>query len=1037
MTDPTAQDQREVVCRLLHRDLIGPVNGPDETLVGQRPDVRYTTGMIFARESGADSTDDGTEEIAGTAGDADEVEDSPLAGMLQRNPASAGMTFSVSLDATLEVRVRAGTYEMTGGGGDAPDAYTRSAHEEIIDLPNLALASQAPTTILNGRAELWIRDRIHDDRRIVTATVVNALLAAEDERKSDRWKKALFQLEMEATCRTGSFREPPAVDVAVDEEERELRLRYRSKIAWAVGHCTSVRWDSHTEDPPKSIAIDFMPTVDVPQFRAGRRAGARYDESVLSIVRLAENDPATLRSDFDAFIDDFERWIEECRQIIIAKHHRDAFKRTLVRLDEQLARLRVGVSFICKGDEEIRTAFRMANEAILSQMEQVSRARNKSFDRSKPEWRPFQLAFQFLVIPGLVSNEGLHGREIVDLVWFPTGGGKTEAYLLSSAFIILYRRMKFGEEGAGTAVLTRYTLRLLTTQQFIRSATLVCALERMRSLDEERLGTRPIDIGLWIGGGSTPNKQTDAQHEFDALLDDRRPQNRFMLDACPWCGCSLLPEQKAPEEQYGMRFTDKGRFEFHCLDSGCEFHHRLPVQVVDHFLYEQPPSFLLGTIDKFAMLAWDGRGRAFFGAPAARDSPRFRPPDLVIQDELHLISGPLGTIAAVYESAIDVVLAQRGMSPKIVAATATMRGADTQARRLYARPVRVFPAPGVDADDSWFMEEDRTDGAPNRRYIGILGQAHSPVTNTVHTTAALLNAGHESARTDTFWTTLAYHNSRRELGKTMTLGRDDIPDRIKVALNPQPRPCSNVRELSGNIAGWEIPERLKELMLRRGHAEAVDLLPCTNMISVGVDVGRLNSMIVMGQPKTTAEYIQATSRVGRERDGAGLVLMNFSPTKPRDRSHFESFRRYHDALYRWVEPTSVTPESGPALDRALHAAVILAVRIGRLPDDEDAGNLANMADEDVADVRGRLVERLQSASGATEIAEARVKEIFGWWQHAIEEARSSGRGFRYRSEAQYRGLIRRFGSPQKDESKETLQSMRNVDGEVPTSVEKW
>lgn len=1037
MTSPNAQDQREIVCQLLRRDLIGPVDGPDETLVGQRPDVRYTTGMIFARETQADPTDDGTEEIAGTAGDADEVEDSPLAGMLQRNPASAGMTFAVSVDATLEVRVRAGTYEHAGGGDDRPVSYARSTHEEIVDLPDLELASQAPTTILDGRAELWIRDRIHDDRRIVTATVVNAAVADENENKSDRWKKALFQLELEVICRTGSFREPPAVDVAVDEEEQELRLRYRSKIAWAVGHCTSVRWDSHTQGPPKTIAIDFMPTVDVPQFRTGRRDGARYDASVLSIARLAEHDPADLRSDFDAFIDDFGRWVEECRQITIEDHHRDAFTRTIDRLDEQLARLRVGVSFICEGDDAIRTAFRMANEAILSQMEQVSRARNRSFDRSTPEWRPFQLAFQFLVIPGLVSNEDRHGREIVDLIWFPTGGGKTEAYLLSSAFIILYRRMKFGDEGAGTAVMTRYTLRLLTTQQFTRSATLVCALERMRSLDEARLGETPIEIGLWIGGGSTPNKQTDARHEFDALLDDRRPQNRFMLDACPWCGCSLLPEQKAPEEQYGMRFTDQGRFEFHCLDSDCDFHHRLPVQVVDHFLYEHPPSFLLGTIDKFAMLTWDGRGRAFFGAPAGSGRPGFRPPDLVIQDELHLISGPLGTIAAVYESAIDVVLAQRGMSPKIVAATATMRGADTQARRLYARPVRVFPAPGVDADDSWFMEEDRTDGAPNRRYIGLLGQAHSPVTNTVHSTAALLNAGAESARTDTFWTTLAYHNSRRELGKTMTLGRDDIPDRIKVALALKPRKCSNVRELSGNIAGWEIPARLKELMLQRGHAEAVDLLPCTNMISVGVDVGRLNSMIVMGQPKTTAEYIQATSRVGRERDGAGVVLVNFSPTKPRDRSHFESFRRYHEALYRWVEPTSVTPESGPALDRALHAAVILAVRLGRLPDDEDAKRLANMAEADLADVRDRLVQRLQSASGSTEVAEERVKEIFGWWQAAIADALSAGRGFRYRSEAQYRGLIRRFGSPQRDESRETLQSMRNVDGEVPTSVETW
>jgi endogenous inhibitor of DNA gyrase (YacG/DUF329 family) len=780
--------------------------------------------------------------------------------------------------------------------------------------------------------------------------------------------------------------------------------------------------------------MEFLPKAELRPFSPGVRAGSAFEERVLSPKWLATApEPGVLRKALESFAVDFDRWIDEQTAIPVEPAHRDAFDRILQRLRQQSKRIKHGVSHLC--DERFKErlhAFALANQAMLEQMRVTAIRSGQRFDATRARWRPFQLAFQLLAMPGAIGSEPDDHRDLVDLIWFPTGGGKTEAYLLLSALVIIWRRLVYGDAGCGTAVISRYTLRLLTNQQFERTAALACALEHMRRRNLVP-GKQPVEVGLWIGGGqeSSPNTFKDAKRLADEVLVADRPENRFMLRRCPWCGHELVPSARSEDRKdYGFEATASA-FILRCPGRTCEFNDRLPVQVVDEALYSSPPAVLLGTIDKFARLPWESRSRSFFGFAANDDGFEFRSPDLVIQDELHLISGPLGTIAAIYEAGMDVLASRGGAGPKYIAATATIRGAADQAQRLYGRQVAVFPSPGVDCDDSYFMFMSEAESG-SRLYMGVMGQGHTPVTATVHTMAAMLEAGGVATAHDDYWTLLAYHNSRRELGKTMTLARDDVHKRIHV-ISPGDRSRTEIRvaELSSNIPSYQIPRIIHEAEQRRESGDAIDVLACTSMISVGVDIPRLNAMLVLGQPKTTAEYIQASSRVGRATGAAGIVLLNCVSTKPRDRAHFENFLRYHESIYRWVEPSSVTPNSPEALSRALHASFILAVRLSACPSHDGAGAF----DPSTAPV-SRIIEafrtRLLRIVDQSErlMMSQRLDDVVEWWRAATR----TGSTLHYRAEQQFSGLMQFMNQDMPSPARATLNSMRSVDGEVACKV---
>ena len=494
---------------------------------------------------------------------------------------------------------------------------------------------------------------------------------------------------------------------------------------------------------------------------------------------------------------------------------------------------------------------------------------------------------------------------------------------------MFYRRLADPED-VGVDVLMRYTLRLLTAQQFQRAGALICAMEHLRLTDGD-LGDNRFTIGIWVGSSVTPNDRAEARVVLRRLnRGDSYAENKFVVLRCPWCAAQMGEIKSTGRKQRNAPrvagYVERDRTVVLCCpDQTCEFAGGLPIHVIDEDIYDDPPTLVIGTIDKFAMLAWRPEARALFGI--GTDGRRcVSPPNLVIQDELHLISGPLGSLAGLYEPLIDELCTDRrddrNCRPKIVTSTATIRRSEQQIRGLYGRTRSVlFPPHGLDADDSFFAQYAREPNGklkPGRLYVGVHGPGLGSLqTAQVRTFAALLQAPSSLDREeqDPWWTLAVFFNSLRELGTSLSLLQSDIPDYLKVlrnrlGLRPEDvRRLWNVLELTGRLRNDEIPKAMEELEIpTSGSRRAVDICLASSIVEVGIDIDRLSLMAVVGQPKTTSQYIQVTGRIGRKWwERPGLVATIYSASKPRDRSHFEKFRTYHERLYAQVEPTSVTP----------------------------------------------------------------------------------------------------------------------------------
>jgi hypothetical protein len=420
-------------------------------------------------------------------------------------------------------------------------------------------------------------------------------------------------------------------------------------------------------------------------------------------------------------------------------------------------------------------------------------------------------------------------------------------------------------------------------------------------------------------------------------------------------------------------------------------------------------------------------------------------------------------MVGIYEGTIDALCWQRQgatrVPAKIIASTATICRAREQVHALYARNVFVFPPQGLRAGDSFFAKE--AEETPGRLYVGVFASAlGSHVTAQVRVMSALLQAvkcsDSSTAAIDPYWTLMAYFNSLRELGHAATLIRADIREYLNAIWDRmnirRPAEGSNVPdlrrfinrdlELTSRIQSSNISEVLQNLFNRyddsrdedgRPAHKAVDVCIATNMIQVGLDVPRLGVMTVVGQPKTTSEYIQATSRVGRSESGPGLVVTVYNAAKPRDRSHFEHFRSYHQSIYRWVEPTSVTPYAVPVRERALHAQIITLARywgtqlLRERPKPPPSGNIVQSVREAVL-ARIQVVddeEAVHAREMFNEIVErwARVQpSIYGGFGAPPEET-----PLMFPSGTQPRPL---WG----DRSTATPSSMRNVDAPCDAAV---
>ncbi|MFJ1894692.1 helicase-related protein [Streptomyces sp. NPDC088115] len=1016
---------RDSLVDALRKDLLGPVGGAEEVLTDDAPITMYPVGVLFPRarpdrstgsswtgaaeKSDLESERDGVDTVA--LGVRRDIEEGPgdlgvsLANV--RMPSSIGLTFAVdpTVSAWIRLTTHAAVYLPEDAEGKPVAARrseartTRAQREhwrrsalpiEPVDVDVTRPGLLDPFVLHPGlELRVLVRPRSASDGTVtVTVTVVNSLEVGQFDLRDAH---CFYQPQLTATAKDGRspvFIARPTALGAVDPEQALGRLLHRHMPNFATGHGCAAHWD-WTPPPVGSVPIErprvnalrteFVPSQEV--LLTDSNPG--IDDKPLTMYRLGTAPDHEVVSSLRALLAGYERWIgaqEGQARLLLGTEDSEAATDQVLSCRRALHRMRAGVDLLeDAGRPDIMHAFRLANLAMADQRARtawIKKGRTGRPDEQAGRWRPFQLTFMLLCLAGIVDPDH-HDRKVADLLWFPTGGGKTEAYLGLIAFTTFFRRLRDGAAGAGVTVLMRYTLRLLTLQQFERAAALICAMDLLRAADPARLGQEEISIGMWVGRSATPNTLSVAEGKLADLVRNEtlqlQTENPVQLRNCPWCGEPMRPRDYAVDK-------DAARMTVECPSAVCDFHRGLPVHLVDEAVYAHRPTLVIATVDKFASMPWRPASAALFN----RDVDGVRPPELIVQDELHLISGPLGTLTGLYETAVDA-LAER---PKVIASTATIRRAGEQGTRLFDRQVEQFPPGGLDARDSWFAVETPRERKAARRYVGLLTSSTSQATLLIRVYAALLHRAQAVDAPpevkDAYWTLVGYFNSLRLLSAAELQVLDDVQERLgHLAARDglKARRADALTELSSRANASDISRRLKDIEQRFPSPETLDVLLATNMISVGVDVDRLGLMAVMGQPQTTAEYIQATSRVGRQHPGLVAVMLN--STRSRDRSHYEDFQSFHSALYREVESTSVTPFSARARDRGLHAVVVALARL-MLPAARPNEAAAHV-EAFLTDLREEVGKALLNRVAAVEPSEleattAAFERFIEWWR---------------------------------------------------------
>ena len=1102
---PTPWDLRADLFNRVSADLLGPLDGEHEVIRGYQLESgrwsspgrvrdRYLVGMLATRgtvaaeperddEAGPEEGDDGANGIQDGR--------SPRLVMAQ-----SSMGLSVVVDGSVDqltARCRWGQYLREfhdQGDGSRASVWVRHPQDVSVVVP-LAAGDFGPLPV--NTEGVVLRGRVTQSD--AGPWLVTVFLSNEQEQvelnKDSRW---LFQSRLDLTAPDDAAvflgrGEVIAESTIGSDSERaavaHLDMQYRDVVEFAVGHGVGTEVDVSASDPRRAVRAG---TAVIPTHEVWRTDTPRPDDVpqlaglVTDMKVLSELEPDDLRAALSPLADGYRSWLSDERARIAdpaarLEGHEATAQAVLTQADEVADAIAAGIDLVCT-DADALDAFRFANQAMWRQRVHTVaiEARRRDADLSLREalgdaddpdnrsWRLFQLAFVLLCIPSLTDPahaERGRGGALADLLFFPAGGGKTEAYLGLVAYTLATRRLQGvvgeGDDAVdgrdGVAVLMRYTLRLLTTQQFQRAATLMCAAELLRqrrAKSDERYAGAPFRLGMWVGGSVSPNQARDAEKfAEDAKLGGYRsgPATPLQLTDCPWCGREL---DVTADVSYDAGLA---RFLVYCGDAKeCSFTQRhapgegIPVITVDEEIYRLVPSFVIATIDKFAQLPWNGATSTLFGRvesrcerhgyrnpdldrfhrshweerdshqpvgllPAAKtvESMRLRPPDLIIQDEMHLVTGPLGTMAGLYETAIDRLAAWdyqgQPVRPKVVASTATIRRARQQTWSVFWRELRVFPPPLLDARRSFFAEQvPPTPQTPGRLYLGVCAHGERLKQVELRVFAAVMAAakaiwdelGDNALAADPWMTTVGYFNAVRELAGMRRMAEDELRAKLRrtrFTTGLVNRTGIDLKELTSRVSSEDIKSILRRLFIRHrpdrdpNDERPVDLLLATNMISVGVDVPRLGSMIVVGQPKATAEYIQATSRVGRDPSGPGLVITLYNWARPRDLSHYETFDHYHATFYRHVEPLSVTPFSERALDKGLTGVLVSAVRHC----DEDwnpnpsARSFAR-PDQRIADHVEAIAERAESVTGMSSIAglvtEMADKRLDAWEREA-------------------------------------------------------
>lgn len=1001
----TPADVRGRLLAALEADLIGPfaagaaeVSRPQAhqtaEVLPMPPSRWYFTGFLAPQGQRAPEKDDldshGGDFAAGSESQAEDAgTQEPEPARPIRFPASMGLSVYLppapSGPDSITVELAYADYELIEIAEDTEDkkkpGWKRVPRGPIpfsitLDATLLAKGMAVPESDglkVIGELRSTSMEGLMENARVLSLWIVNDREAPAQHRD----RAFVFQVRMALRYQAGFLPRPNrrGEDAPSEDDPRVLALLFRDRKEWAVGHNTSVQ----APEPDPDGKVRTLITTQLPCYEVPDVEHRKIEGLIPGMADLAKLDGPALARALAALPTEYGRWVDGQRYRSLDRPTLEETRDQLAKkADEARARIVAGIALL-ENDPVVLEAFQLANQAMhVAALQADSQRPDRRYaEGRRPEWRPFQLAFILMSLPSLADARH-RDRGVADLIYFPTGGGKTEAYLGLVAFTLLLRRLRGKsrpDEGRGVTVILRYTLRLLTLDQLGRASTLICALEELRRRDPKKLGNARFAIGLWVGRGATANRLK----EVHAALNDfatARENSPFPLTSCPWCGEAIRIENvKLVDEEGSPSKTKFTRAVVYCASAECLFTEAkrpaqgLPVLFVDEQIYQEVPDFVVATVDKFAMMPWLGEAGMLFGRAThlnkrraygvMHDAPKgaiklpegLLPPELIIQDELHLISGPLGTMVGLYEAAIDYLCERQvdgaARLPKVVCSTATVRRAKEQIRALFGREMALFPPRGIDQGDNFFAAPAPIDQKPGRLYVGVGAPGRALRAISVRTYATLLAAaqkvfdakGGPQQPADPYLTLVGYFNSLRELGGMRRLVEDEVRNRV-ARFAEQKRPHdypgehpwggSRVLREPAELTSRESTERVKETKARLAvrHAskdeKPVDVVLASSMISVGLDVDRLGLMVVAGQPKTTSEYIQATSRVGRAYPG--LVVTCLHVMRPRDRSHYERFHAYHDSFYREVEATSVTPYSHQTLDRGLVGTCLAMVR---------------------------------------------------------------------------------------------------------------
>lgn len=1073
-------DRRNQLLGFVEREFIGPdpidcegmlqKNG-EEILTTDAPRTRYIAGILFPRETSdtdaetrdGETCDEVFEEEREDAGEtpAPQGRGDPTEylenaeELINRSNAyrqsAISLTAAVSDGDSVSVQVSAGTYITLKTTDPVTEKetvrYPRTAlswdNDSIpVSLPSVQEGIRKVCVGSTGlQFDITYRYR-KGDYSIYTFTLENTKVNSGAVHDED----CFFQVKFTISSKLGFQPLPDSERINTDDEDYwSNQLLYRDVHNYAIGHGCAAEWDD-TSEQVFWISSAVFPSYEIKPIVPSRIPGVSLEMFKMSPYGDFSETIRELR----LMGERYQAWIGELKtkkRSLPGKFTATA-DRHIRNCEDCLLRISNGIDLL-EQNEKVRTAFQYMNLAMLMQQLHYNLPLQKWEDdgtnnlklknpvplpdvrdkrtwydmehRVYGKWRPFQLAFILMNLRSMYDRD-CNERGIVDLIWFPTGGGKTEAYLGLSAYTIFIRRL-MNKEDAGTAILMRYTLRLLTAQQYERASAMICACDLIRNERPDLFGSSRITIGLWVGSATTPNTMQKAVAAYDDLYNGRSDTNPFVMLKCPWCGAQMgaVTRKNGTRELPGYKKVlgpkKQKRIIFQCGNTanGCSFSstaYNLPLFVVDESIYESTPTLLLGTVDKFAMLPFRPQAQSLFGY---KNGVKVTSPDLIIQDELHLISGPLGSMVGHYETLIHELCTTRTpageIHPKIIASTATISRAKEQCHALYGcsrEQVFQFPPSGLNAGDSFFAEEDKTRNG--RQYVGVLATASSSdATTAIRLFAALLygaktmEVATEEQR-DPYWTNVGYFNSIRELGQAATWIRADIDQHLDVMYKRrnihktmEPEEYRKYRryiwrdeELTSRIRGDKVTASLGNLNIAypeekgpdgKVKEHSIDICLATNMISVGLDVPRLGLMTVSGQPKTTSEYIQATSRVGRNASEApGIVFVLYRPGRPRDKSHYEHFREYHSRIYCNVEPTSVTPFSAPVRERALHAIMVGMMRLEG--NDHFNSDPPRIPDQGVLDRVQKIIENRIEDIDAQELDDTlnRMEYIIQCWE---------------------------------------------------------